>query len=97
MYLGAQLGPISLTKLSPNWACQMGPIHCPNFLLFGWYTHTHTQTHTHTNTHTHRPQAASGQIAVCKHDIPKVDIMVFHRCYKFSFYDFFVKPAMSLF
>src|SRR6218665_3350092 len=33
--LGSQLGPISITKLSPNWACQMGPIHCPKFLLSG--------------------------------------------------------------
>src|SRR6218665_2011342 len=33
--LGAQLGPVSITKLSPNWACQMGPIHCPKFLLPG--------------------------------------------------------------
>src|SRR6218665_1551213 len=30
-----QLGPMSITKLSPNWACQMGPIHCPKFLLSG--------------------------------------------------------------
>src|SRR6218665_2398271 len=35
MNLGAQLGPVSITKLSPNWACQMGPIHCPKFLLPG--------------------------------------------------------------
>src|SRR6218665_58722 len=33
--LGSQLGPMSITKLSPNWACQMGPIHCPKFLLPG--------------------------------------------------------------
>src|SRR6218665_146480 len=33
--LGSQLGPMSITKLSPNWACQMGPIHCINFLLSG--------------------------------------------------------------
>src|SRR6218665_1247609 len=33
--LGSQLGPMSITKLSPNWACQMGPIHCPKFLLSG--------------------------------------------------------------
>src|SRR6218665_1040987 len=26
---------MSITKLSPNWACQMGPIHCPKFLLSG--------------------------------------------------------------
>src|SRR6218665_3313902 len=31
----AQMGPLSITKLSPNWACQMGPIHCPKFLLSG--------------------------------------------------------------
>src|SRR6218665_3913230 len=37
--LGSQLGPMSITKLSPNWAYQMGPIHfinfyvCPNFAL----------------------------------------------------------------
>src|SRR6218665_72505 len=35
MNLGAQMGPLSITKLSPNWACQMGPIHCPKFLLSG--------------------------------------------------------------
>src|SRR6218665_1223885 len=35
MNLGAQLGPLSITKLSPNWACQMGPIHFINFLLSG--------------------------------------------------------------
>src|SRR6218665_2968693 len=33
--LGFQLGPMSITKLSPNWACQMGPIHFINFLLSG--------------------------------------------------------------
>src|SRR6218665_1973585 len=33
--LGSQLGPMSITKLSPNWACQMGPIHLINFLLSG--------------------------------------------------------------
>src|SRR6218665_1494321 len=33
--LGSQLGPMSIIKLSPNWACQMGPIHCPKFLLPG--------------------------------------------------------------
>src|SRR6218665_984581 len=33
--LGSQLGSMSITKLSPNWACQMGPIHCPKFLLPG--------------------------------------------------------------
>src|SRR6218665_3786977 len=33
MNLGAQMGPVSITKLSPNWVCQMGPIHCPKFLL----------------------------------------------------------------
>src|SRR6218665_912392 len=93
MNLGAQLGPMSITKLSPNWACQMGPIHCPKFLLSGpWYTHT--QTHKHTRTH--RPQATSRQIAVCKH-ISKVDIMVFHRCYKFSFYEFFGKGCYVCF
>src|SRR6218665_1030623 len=26
---------MSITKLSRNWACQMGPIHCPKFLLPG--------------------------------------------------------------
>src|SRR6218665_610502 len=35
MNLGAQLGPMSIIKLSRNWACQMGPIHCPKFLLSG--------------------------------------------------------------
>src|SRR6218665_2031934 len=33
--LGSQLGQMSITKLSPNWACQMGPIHFINFLLSG--------------------------------------------------------------
>src|SRR6218665_3848404 len=33
--LGSQLGPMSITKLSPNWAYQMGPIHFINFLLSG--------------------------------------------------------------
>src|SRR6218665_126082 len=33
--LGAQLGPMSITKLSPNWACQTGPVHCHKFLLPG--------------------------------------------------------------
>src|SRR6218665_3494904 len=33
--LGAQLRPVSITKLSPNWACQMGPIHLIKFLLSG--------------------------------------------------------------
>src|SRR6218665_3793988 len=36
MNLGAQLGPMSITKLSPNWAYQIGPIHFINFLLSGW-------------------------------------------------------------
>src|SRR6218665_1742333 len=35
MHLGAQLEPKSITKLSPNWSCQMGLIHCPKFLLSG--------------------------------------------------------------
>src|SRR6218665_2665776 len=35
MNLGAQMGPMSITNLSPNWACQMGPIHCPKLLLSG--------------------------------------------------------------
>src|SRR6218665_2554562 len=35
MHFRAQLGPLSITKLSPNWACQMDPIHCPKFLLSG--------------------------------------------------------------
>src|SRR6218665_2570718 len=35
MNLGAQLGPVSITKLSPNWACQMSPIHLVKFLLSG--------------------------------------------------------------
>src|SRR6218665_3687149 len=26
---------MSITKLSPNWACQIGPIDCPKFLLPG--------------------------------------------------------------
>src|SRR6218665_1264887 len=34
---GNQLGPMSITKLSPNWACQMDPIYCPKLLLSGLY------------------------------------------------------------
>ena len=26
---------MSITKLSPNWACQMGPVHFINFLVSG--------------------------------------------------------------
>src|SRR6218665_3586872 len=37
----AQLGPMSITKRSPNWACQMGPILCPKFLLSGQYLLTY--------------------------------------------------------
>src|SRR6218665_2470258 len=44
MNLGAQLGPLSITKLSPNWACQMGPIHFINFLLSGSETDKETET-----------------------------------------------------
>jgi len=29
------MGPLSITKLSPNWACQMDPIYFINFLLSG--------------------------------------------------------------
>jgi len=29
------MGPMSITKLSPNWACQMGTIHCAKFLMSG--------------------------------------------------------------
>src|SRR6218665_396590 len=29
-----------IIKLSPNWACQMGPIHCPKFLLPGMFALT---------------------------------------------------------
>src|SRR6218665_3106633 len=39
------------------------------------------------------PPRSATEIAVCKHDIPKVDIMVFHRCYKFSFYEIFCKAC----
>src|SRR6218665_1697486 len=35
--LGTQMGPMSKTKLSPNWYCQMGPIHFPTFLLSELY------------------------------------------------------------
>src|SRR6218665_3712390 len=49
MNLGAQLGPLSITKLSPNWACQMGPIHCPKFLLSG-STLLHSPTSHHPTT-----------------------------------------------
>src|SRR6218665_2752943 len=34
--LGSQLGPMGITKLSPNWTCQMGPIHFLKFLLSAW-------------------------------------------------------------
>ena len=29
------MGPMSITKLSPNWGCQLGPNYCPKFLLSG--------------------------------------------------------------
>ena len=29
------MGPLSIIKLSPNWACQMGPFYFINFLLSG--------------------------------------------------------------
>ena len=35
MNLGAQLGPMSIKNNPPNWACQMGPIHCSKYLLSG--------------------------------------------------------------
>src|SRR6218665_1907286 len=31
----SQLERVSITKLSPNWGCQMGPIHFINFFLSG--------------------------------------------------------------
>ena len=68
---GNQLGTMSIIKLSHNWACQVGPIQCHKLLLSGWYTHTHIHTHARTR----GPQAALRQIAVCKHDTPKVDII----------------------
>src|SRR6218665_3240711 len=43
--LGAKLGPVRITKLSPNWACQMGPIHCLKFLLSGPYPKNLTFIH----------------------------------------------------
>src|SRR6218665_2657465 len=47
MNLGAQMGSVSITKLSPNWACQMGPIHCPKFLLTGIALEVETHTTMH--------------------------------------------------
>src|SRR6218665_163430 len=88
--LGSQLGPMSITKLSPNWACQMGPIHFINFLLSGEWTYTYTRTHTAG----HR-QLASRQIAICKHDSPKVDIMVIFIVSSLLT-KFFVMPAMTV-
>src|SRR6218665_2268677 len=35
---------MNITKLSPNWAVQMGPIHFPNLLLFGWFSGTNVYT-----------------------------------------------------
>ena len=35
--LNTNLPTVSITKLSLNWACQMGPIHCPKFLLSGTF------------------------------------------------------------
>src|SRR6218665_4095572 len=35
MNLGDQLGPMSITKLSPNWACKMGPFYFPKFCCQG--------------------------------------------------------------
>src|SRR6218665_857891 len=93
--LGSQLGPMSITKLSPNWACQMGPIHCINFLLSGysWPLHIH---YTRTHTAGHR-QLASRQIAICKHDSPKVDILViFIVVISSLFTKFFVKPDITI-
>src|SRR6218665_3393901 len=42
--LGSQLAPMSITKLSPNWACQLSPIHYINFLLSGSPPNTREQT-----------------------------------------------------
>src|SRR6218665_4052594 len=33
--LGAQLGPMSIAKLSPDWACQMDPIHFSKLCCLG--------------------------------------------------------------
>src|SRR6218665_2383271 len=84
---------MSITKLSPNWACQMGPIHFINFFAV-WVEWTYTYTRTHTAGHR---QLASRQIAICKLDSPEVDIMVFHRCYKFSFHEIFRKACYDCF
>src|SRR6218665_1976806 len=93
--LGSQLGPMSITKLSPNWACQMGPIHLINFLLSG-YIAGHAYTYTRTHTAGYR-QLASRQIAICKHDSPKVDILViFIVVISSLFTKFFVKPAITV-
>src|SRR6218665_2560479 len=96
MNLAAQLGPVSITKLSPNWACQMGPIHLIIFLLSGIAGHC-----IYIYTHAHVRQAigiiASRQIAICKHDSPKVDILViFIVVISSLFTKFFVKPAITV-
>jgi len=37
---GIQLGPMSIPKLSPNWATQMGPILFLNFCCLGTFNLT---------------------------------------------------------
>src|SRR6218665_3184051 len=88
--LGSQLGPMSITKLSPNWACQMGPIHCPKFLLsgLGIYIYAHARTHTQaTGIHRHRSNVNT--------TLGKLLLWLFSVIISSLFTNFFVKPAMT--
>src|SRR6218665_2703517 len=86
---------MSITKLSPNWACQMGPIHCPKFLLPGLCIYIYICPHTHARTR--RPQESIDTSQKCKHEARKIVIMAFQRYYKFSFYEFFCKACHDCF
>src|SRR6218665_3003686 len=95
--LGSQLGPMSITKLSPNWACQMGPIHCPKFLLPGLCIYTYIYICPHTHARTRTPQASIDTSHQYKHDARKIVIMAFHRYYTFSLYKFICKGCHDCF
>src|SRR6218665_329940 len=77
MNLGAQLGPMSITKLSPNWACQMGPVHCPKFVLPGFELSTVTsQSHHQSHSWTGKVVPALGTILMCP---LKTDLTLFQQ------------------
>src|SRR6218665_2427817 len=63
MNLGAQPGPARITKLSPNWACQMGPIHCPTIFAV-WGCMTWTALYAYMTTSKSRLQAAEHNLRV---------------------------------